>query len=376
MQSALTTTHEIAHQCHAGSASVGVASGEQRYTLRGLSPIETSDDPPTRFKIANWKLEKFRGGSVLVNNESVTEVRRRMSANRVDRVRIDVCHKTAFKKAEDIQPEDILGYGDLEDVPGDGLYVCNAQWGARAIRDQIWKLLPDPSPAFYARKGDHMMTQLDSVGLCPNGELELPRLCSADNNSATPPDTYLKSVTPEAMLKTLLALLTKAGVKVPAQGDMPDTEYEAVLTGAAADYVGSGGGAAEEKAEMTSAKETEYDKRLKAIEDQNARNAKAADTAAKREIMSKCSAEGKVVPLTDEQIFGKAGEEGIALSALEAIYGNLKATVAVKAGGDGKQADKTNVETQHKLSADEQKVADIMGVTAEELEKFAPAAGA
>lgn len=351
--------------------------------LRGLSPLETSDDPPKRFKIANWKLEKFRGGSVLVNEAAVAEVRRRMSAGRVDRVRIDVAHKTAFKKAAEMQPEDILGYGDLEDVPGDGLYVCNAEWTPRAISGQLWKALPDPSPAFMARKDDHMMTQLDSVGLCPNGELELPRLCSADDNNfggrdapATPPDTYLKSVTPEAMLKTLLALLTKAGVKVPEQGDTPDAEYEAILTGAAADYVGDGGDAPPaEKKEMLSAKDSDVEKRLKAIETQNAVNAKAADTAAKREIMSKCSAEGKVVPLTDEQIYGKAGEEGIALNALEAIYSNLKPTVKVgSAGASPHQADKTNTETKRVLSADEQKIADVMGVTAEELNQYAPAA--
>jgi hypothetical protein len=359
---------EIRYLCNASRSPVGSGEAEERFMLRGIAAKEsrTGDGPPDRFKIANWGREEFRGGAVLTREDGVTEIRRRMAARRHDRVRIDVAHKTAFKSAADMNPEDILGYADLEAVPGDGLYLCNATWTDRALK--IWKALPDPSPAFLARKKDSLMVELDSVGLCPDGELELPTLCSADA-SPPPPNTYLKSVSYEAMIQVLLSMLKKAGVTVPDKGEMTDTEYEAALTAAAAEYAGKEEKPSEreESPEMLSA----LDRRLKALEGSVNAQTAAAEKARKDEIVRLCSAEGKVIPLTDDQIYGRNGETAIALSALEAIYRNLQPTVPLKAGGARPaQGDKV-VEVKRQLSADEQRINDMMGVTQEEVEKYA-----
>lgn len=347
--------------------------------LRGLAAGVARGDggaeAPARIKIANWGLDEFRDGKVLVNEAAVAEVRRRMTANRKDRVRIDIAHTTAFKPAAEILPENILGYGDLEAVPGEGLFLCNVTWTDRGR--SIWKALPDPSPAFLARASDHMMTQLDSVGLCPDGELELPTLCSAEPSAPAVPGIYLQTITESAMIKTLSALLKKAGVTVPDQGESSDSEYEAVLTAAAADYLGK----AEETTEMAGA-DCETQKKLSALEKRIAEHERKiagwqqdADKAAKDEILRKCSAEGKVMPLTNEQIFGGGKETAIALSAMEAIYSNLKPTVPVQSGGAARKGDSLErKEARHTLSADQIKINEMMGVSQEEVIKYAGAA--
>jgi phage I-like protein len=364
--------------CHSASPAARVA-GEARYVLRGLSAAgargeggEGAEGPPARFKIANWGLDTFRESeAVLVNEAAVAEIRRRMAAHRQDRVRIDIAHTTAFKKAAEMQPENILGYGDLEDVPGDGLYVCNATWTDRGR--QIWRALPDPSPAFLCRKGDHMMTQLDSVGLCPDGELELPTLCAADEPSTQPPadsrrGIYLQTITESAMIEILTQLLKKAGVSVPDKGAMTDAEYESALTAAAADYLGKGEPAEPEEKPMEL---KALEKRLAAAEKMITGYAGAADKAAKDEILRKCSAEGKVMPLTDAQIYGTGGETAVALSAMQAIYANLTPTVPVQTGGAARKGDNPKpAEVPVALSADQRRINEMMGVTQEEVQKY------
>lgn len=361
--------HYVRHALNA-SRQPSPLAGEARWMLRGLSAggaaEAASDEPPARFKIANWGPEEFRNGKVVTREDGVAEIRRRMAANRVDRVRIDIAHKTAFKAAKEMDPADILGYADLESVPGDGLYLCNATWTPNGRK--LWQALPDPSPAFLARKSDHLMVELDSVGLCPNGELELPTLCAAD--ASIPPGTYLQSatLTDTKMNQVLIALLKKAGVKVPEQGDQSDTEYTAALQAAAADYIGG-----EEPAEKTEemALSADFNARLKRLEADAAKSAAAADRAGKEEIVRRCSAEGKVLPFTNDQLYGLNGEEPVALSAVRAVYGNLEATVAVS-GQPARQGDavKKN-EVKRQLSADEKRINDLMGVTQEEIEKHA-----
>lgn len=361
------------HRLAAKTRDTRVA-GEVRWMLRGLSAGAArpeSGEPPDRFKIANWGLDTFRGGAVLANEEGVAEIRRRMAAHRQDRVRIDIAHKTAFKKAAEINPEDILGYADLESVPGDGLYLCNAAWTPNGRK--LWQALPDPSPAFLARQRDHLMVQLDSVGLCPDGELELPTLCAAD--ASVPAATYLQSVTPQAMKQVLIALLKKAGVTVPDQGDMTDAEYEAALTAAAADYTAGNADAAPEVEKEVSMELSAMNQRLKKLEADATAAAAAAERAGKEEIRRLCSAEGKVLPFTDDQLFGTGGETAVALSAVQAVYKNLVPTVPGKTAA--RTGDKPDAkETKHELSADERRCFDLMGVTPEEVEKFAPVAAA
>ncbi len=291
---------ETACLCHAPTATGALPAGEARYMLRGLNVASGTEsakgEPPARVKIANWGKEVFRGGEVLVNAEAVAEIRRRMAANRQDRVRIDIVHKTAFRPQDEIEPENILGYGDFEDVPGEGLFLCNIAWTDRGR--QIWRALPDPSPAFLCRKGDHLMTQLDSVGLCPDGELELPTLCSA--SGPVPGDgIILKSaLTESTMIELLKSLLAKAGVTVPEKGTMTDAEYEQALTAAAADYLGK----AEESTEEMEAKKvcaakpadiTALQRRIDEQERKLSAVLNASDTAAREEIVRQCSAEGK-----------------------------------------------------------------------------------
>lgn len=341
--------------------------GEVRFTLRGNVPSDRTDEPPTRFKIANWGLSTFRTGKVLVNEEAVRTIRSRMAAARRDRVQIDVCHRNAFKPGPQQEPESTLGYADLEDVPNDGLYLCNATWTDRG--KAVWKALPDPSPAFLARKQDHMMTFLDSVGLCPNGELELPTLCSADSPSSPNNNLYLKTVTPEAMNQLLCQLLKKAGVKIPDKGEMSDDEYSAALMAAATEHLeGADAMPEEEKPEMLNA----LDQRMKKLELADAERAAAAEKAGKEEILRLCSAEGKVMPLTNDQIFGTATVAATPLPVLQSIYGNLKKTVEIGTQQQ-RQGDKP-AEVKVTLSAEDLKILAVMGVKPEEAEKFCPVA--
>ena len=150
------------------------------------------------------------------------------------------------------------------------------------------------------------------------------------------------------------------------------------LTAAAADYLGK----AEESTEELEAKKAcaakpadiaalqrridEQERKLSAV-------LNASDTAAREEIVRQCSAEGKVIPLSDDHIYGRNGETAIALGALRAMAAALPQTVRVN-GGKPAPGDKTTAPKADTYDDEQVKCMAAMGVTPDEVKKFGAAA--
>ncbi len=347
-----TALNETRRRCKASAAAV--PAGEARMILRGV-PAEgaRSDEPPARIKALPWGTVKTREGNFVVNEEAVASIRQRMSASRRDRVRIDREHETAFKPAGARKPADILGFGDLEVVPGEGVFLANITWTKPGR--EAWTSLPDISPAFNNRKTDHVVTNLDSVALCCDGEVEGLTLLSADGDSA---GIYLEP-TDDSMKELLLQLLAKAGVEVPEGATDADIQALAVKH--------LDGGKPAEKPDETAAAMSAQEARLKKLEDAEAARLASADAAAREELKRKASAEGKVIPLTDEQI---AETE---VKTLSAIVAGLPAGQVPLEGRSGKPAGEGQKpgEKTVTMSAADKQTAELFGLTEEEFKKFA-----
>lgn len=334
--------------------------------LRGVAADGARPDaPPSRLKALPWGETKTRDGLLVVNEQSGEIIRQRMSAQRRDRVRIDREHATAFLPALKRKPEDILGYGDVEVVKGEGIFLTNIEWTAAG--KAAWTSLPDISPAFNSRKKDHVVTNLESVALCCDGEIEGLTLCSADAGDGD--GTYLQP-TKELMNDLIIELLKKAGIEVPEGAD------DATLRDLALKHLEGGGEVKteasketkdEEKPELMSAVLKRLDK-MEAAEVSRTASATAAEI---EEIKREASAAGKVIPYSDEEIKTLS----ITPPQLRACVAKLPAGAVPLEGRSGKAAGEAQKsgEKQVTLTAADKQMCELYGLSEEDFKKHAAA---
>jgi hypothetical protein len=330
--------------------------------LRGMpADASRSEEPPSRMKIFPWGEVKTRDGSFTVNEEAVASIKRRMSASRRDRVRIDREHTTAFKPPAKRNPKDIFGYGDLEVKPGEGIFLANITW--TRFGKEGWTALPDISPAFNDRKSDRVVTNLDSVALCCDGEVEGLTLCSADGTDNTDNTGIYLEPTPESMNELVIQLLKKMGVAIP------DGTTEADIQALAMKHLEGGGGGetAEKKKEGEDANVmSAMEARLKKMEAAETARQLSADKAAREELKRQATAAGKVIPLTDAEI------EDASVKTLSAIVAGLPAGTVPLEGKSGRAAGESQpgTETQVTLSAADRTMCSLYGLTEEEFKQY------
>jgi phage I-like protein len=349
-----TPLAELRRRCKATAAAV--PAGESRMMLRGSwSRGDAAEAPPDRFKVLPWGETKTRDGKLVVNEEAAQVMESRMKASRRDVVRIDREHATAFVPALKRNPRDILGYGKLEVVPGEGVFLSSVRWTPEG--KEVWAALPDVSPSFNFRKADNLVTNLESVALCCDGEIEGLTLLSADGDAG---GIYLEP-TEDSMKELLLQLLTKAGVEVP------EGATDADIQALAMKHL-EGGKPADKKDDETAAAMSAQEARLKKLEDAEAARQLSADNAAREELKRQASAEGKVIPLTDEQI---AETEVKTLSAI--VAGLPAGQVPLGEGKSGKPAGEGTKagEKSVTLTAAEKQMCELYSLTEEDFKKYA-----
>jgi phage I-like protein len=356
MQIQTAHSYETIRLCHGSAAAV--VAGESRMMLRG-SWIrgDSAEAPPERFKVLPWGETKTRDGALVVNDEAAQTIEARMKASRRDVVRIDREHATAFVPALKRNPRDILGYGKLEVVKGEGVFLSSVRWTPEG--KEVWAALPDVSPSFNFRKQDNLVTNLESVALCCDGEIEGLTLLSAD--AADSAGIYLEP-TDDSMKELLLQLLAKAGVEVP------EGATDADIQALAMKHL-EGGKPADKKDDESAAAMSAQEARLKKLEDALAARQASDDKAEREELKRKASAEGKVIPLTDEQI----AETDV--KTLSAIVAGLPAGQVPLEGKSGKPAGESQKagEKVVTLTAADKQMCELYSLSEEDFKKYAAA---
>lgn len=318
-----------------------------------------SDSPPTRILVLPWGRTQTRDDFFHVNDAAVSSIKQRSAMARRDRIRIDREHATAFRPGADRDPKDILGYGEMDAIPGEGVYLCNIQWTDSGRSH--WRALPDVSPAFMKRKSDGLVTELESVALCSDGEVEGLHLFSADSG------TYLFP-TNATMNELIIQLLKKLGVNVP-----PDAD-EAMLRDLALKALDDDGvddepsdntppdKPPEEPAAMSALRV-----RLERLERTETARVAAGSAAEIAEIQRTASAEGKVIPLSAEQLRSLS----ITPAQLRAMVSGLPPGEVPMGGGGGTRpgASAQQGERTVALSAADKHVANIFGLKEAEVAK-------
>lgn len=333
------------------------APAEVPLMLRG-SAGPGGDAPPARIRVMPWGKTQARDDFFVVTAAAAASMKNRNQKARRDRIRIDREHATAFVPAVKRDPKDIFGYGDFEVVDGEGIFLANITWTDSGREN--WKALPDVSPAFLKRKSDGMVTELESVALCSDGELEGLHLYSA--GPPMPAGVFL-SPTTEVMNELIIQLLKKLGIDVPAEAD------EATLRDLALKALEGGDDTAEvkPKPEEDAAAMSALAKRLERLERTESDRTAARNAEEIVEIQRKASAEGKVIPMTDEQIKTLS----VTPAQLRALVDGLSPGQVPMGGGGGTRpgANPPPGEKATLLSASDKHVASVFGLPEEEVAK-------
>lgn len=254
-------------------------------------------------------------GKIIVSAETLNGLAARQAAVKIGpRVALDFEHNTvpgtpAF--SAESEPRRIAAWGVLKAVPGAGIYLENLEWTPAGIEAFKGRSYQDISPAVFRRE-DGTVLAVHSVGLVRHGEIEGLTLEAAAAPRPLAPffaalSAYESPSSPESMKPTpaLIALLGALGVQLTEDAD------EAAL---AAAFEAAAKAIDKMKADMAdamsaaAAKKTEPEG-MSALRDQLTQISAQVttltaerDTLKRERLVDQAKAEGKVIPLSAEQI--------------------------------------------------------------------------
>lgn len=197
---------------------------------------------PTRLKILEWGANESDRGTFLVDETSAAELRAQIDGEAWAKLVIDFDHQSeegsgSFKES----PRHHAGYGDLEVVEGDGVYLTGIEW-TEAGREYALDY-KDVSPSVAVNK-ENRVVGVSSVALVPNGALKGRTLFAAlRNDLEVDPQTEEHDMDENEKKDEAKALETKGGKAAetsaaPPPGEAgdtpPDEEKKAELEAAEA----------------------------------------------------------------------------------------------------------------------------------------------
>ncbi len=317
--------------------------------------LEQGQELPSRLVVFPWGKHETRRGTFIVSDLTAQVFEANQAKMRLDgRIALDFEHNTlpgteAFKSSA--EPRPIAALAVCKVIPGEGIVFEDIQWtpqGREALQGGHYQDL-SPSP-FRDKEGN--VIGLHSVALCRHGEVDgltlhaaaSPRVAeylAALSADFTPSESLLTPPMKEALLKLLAALGITA----------TESDNEEALTAAlsaAASKVATMQPKEEKPAGLSAADEvTQLRKEL---------------------LIAQATRDGKVIPLSAAAIAATP------LSALTELVAAAKPgtvnTSARTAGGTRENKEDENQPAA--LSAETLALADRLGLTADEIRKFAP----
>lgn len=306
---------------------------------------------PARIRVAKWGTEATNQGAVTCNELTLAVLAANQNASKYDRVALDFSHNTVpgteHYKGE---PAMVAAFGTPSIVEGEGIFLESLQWTEEGAKHALGRHYPDLSPA-VKRNDKGEIYFLHSVALCRQGECDGLTLFSAAIPNEQLMKTDLKDLDPAAVRATVNVFRAALGLPELAE----DAAADAVTTGTqeALDKItalmkppASGAGAAGDTVALSA--------RLDGIE--------------RAGIVDRASREGKVIPLTAEQIAATP------ITTLSAMVDKLAPTVPLTAK-TAEAAQGVSVFAAGGKASDEMNATlSRMGLSKEDFEKYGPKA--
>ena len=151
--------------------------------LRGVSNKGLAEgELPIRIKILAWGSNPSQVGDVRVTDVTLAALRAQADGRVFDRIRLDFEHNSEPGAANfQPPPRKHAGYGLLEVVPGDGIYLSGIVWTPAG--KEFAREYSDLSPTVKLNAAGEVVF-VSSVALCPNGAVHDLSFYSGNANAA------------------------------------------------------------------------------------------------------------------------------------------------------------------------------------------------
>lgn len=338
--------------------------------FKSNATLDSSKELPTRLLVAPWGTSKTNKGDVIVNETTLSALADNQRLAKFDRVALDFQHSTVpgteHYKGE---PQAVAAFGVPVVVEGEGVYLDQLDWSEQGMAHAAAGHYPDISPAIGRNKKGEVVF-LHSAALTRQGEIDGLTLFSADvpeesnlTGFAADDPQITKPEEKDAMFKKLLiTILAAAGHQVDEHAE--DADLQKATEAFAADLRKVRGKKADTTPESEkkdkvidtlSATVDRLNERLDKIEGGQADGERAR-------LIDQASREGKVVPLTAEQI------KETPITLLSAMIERLPATVPMN-----ERPGRPKEESINTFAAEEKEVFRQLGITEETAKKYAEA---
>lgn len=266
---------------------------------------------PTRLKFFAWGDNKSTDGNFRVGEKTGAALAANQRKHGFERVAIDFNHCSVpgtdtYKDLLKVgQPPLIFGYGRVEAVPEDGIYLEDIIWTPLGV--QHARNFEDLSPAIQDEEGE--VTLVHSVALTPNGKVEGLEFFTATLKA--------QETTTATLGEKWLTLLSVAGML-----GLPETaEEKTVLEKLSQRLVTSF--PAEEIATLSA--------RVKTLEESLQRNAAVEQSAERARMVTLLTAEGKLPRREDGTAYSRDELLALDVPTLKLLHANTPVTVPLSA---------------------------------------------
>jgi phage I-like protein len=251
---------------------------------------------PTRLVVLPWGTHQTAQGLVICNATTLARLPANQRARKFDRVALDFQHNTvpggAFYKGE---PAKVAAFATPAVIEGEGLVLEAIEWTEEGKAYAAAGHYPDLSPAVIRNEKGEVIF-LHSAGLVRQGEVDGVTLFAAspalapllDSFSATQPNPEEET---NAVYKELLLAL----LGLPAESTDEQIKAAAETFGKAGKPEAKPEAKPDDKVVAMSAELADLKTRLAVIEG-------ARTTDERQALMTRAAAEGKVIPLSAEEI--------------------------------------------------------------------------
>jgi phage I-like protein len=279
---------------------------------------------PRRLKCFAWGDNKSTDGNFRAGDKTTSKLPLNQKKFGFERVAIDFNHCSVpgtdtYKDLLKVgQPPLIFGYGRVEAVPDDGIYLEDIIWTPLGV--QHARNFEDLSPAIQDDEGE--VTLVHSVALTPNGKVEGLEFFSADLTIKTPSSE-------NQTMKTIPLTLFAAAL------GLPETAEENLVLEKFKDVVRTASGASG----VTTNDITALSARIKTLEDHLKYTADQQQDGERLRLVTLLSAEGKSPKRENGAAYSRDELLALEVPTLKLLHANTPVTVPLSARGMTSQID-------------------------------------
>lgn len=144
--------------------------------LNGSSVSFDREHLPARLKIFNWGANPTPDGDIVVDDVSVAALNKQISADTFRRIVVDFEHQSLKGHPNYVRaPRHNAAHGDIEVVPGEGIYLTALSWTPRGVEHGADYCDLSPVAVHTKRKAPGepaTLLGILSVALCDNGAVK------------------------------------------------------------------------------------------------------------------------------------------------------------------------------------------------------------